>query len=231
MKQYLSLIRQSYINLADGWERYFLTTQIGLFCLFSLSILSSPFKYVLMFLIYSFLAVGTAEIYLKTLQAKNNEFKLLTKNYKSFLNFFITNLVKYIQIAFWSIFFVVPGIIKMIEFSFSTQILSQKPNQDAFLTLKQSKDLANGNKTKLFFVYLSCLLLCVFCLCFCGGVVLLVNSIFPVNKLTIQISIASMFLVLFTFFVLPYIKVLKSNIYLNLILDKKQKKSKNSFSN
>lgn len=221
------LIKESYFELGERWEKYFGITQSALLFVLSLLLLNSPIKYLLMFLLCSFLTFGTTEYFLKALSNKPTFLKIIFKHYPQTIYFAFLQLIKILQIFFWSIFLIIPGITRFIEFSFTTELYCEKPNQDAFNLLEKSKKLTQNNKFKIFFIYLFIVFLTVATFSFSAGMVLLVNLIFPVNNQTIKIAILIIFSVLQGFFVLPYAKILKTKTYFALKEKQTPKRKKN----
>lgn len=55
----------------------------------------------------------------------------------------------------WTLLFVIPGIIKSLAYSLAPYVLSDNPKMTAREALRASIDLTNGNKGKLFYLFLS----------------------------------------------------------------------------
>ena len=75
-------------------------------------------------------------------------FKLLGKSLSLFL-------LKGIFLALWSCLFIIPGIVKSLSYSMAFFILRDNPNIKATEAITRSRKMMNGNKGKLFGLYLS----------------------------------------------------------------------------
>ncbi|XOK60788.1 DUF975 family protein [Paenibacillus elgii] len=76
-------------------------------------------------------------------------------NNNQFGNAFVLNLVSGIFIFLWSLLLIVPGIIAALSYSQAYFIMRDNPGMPALDALRQSKEMMNGHKTRLFMLYLS----------------------------------------------------------------------------
>ena len=98
--------------------------------------------------------------------AKGDRLEFLFEGFKkSFLNSFLASLLSSIFIFLWSLLFIIPGIIKAFAYSMVPYIIAEEPEIDAIEAITKSRELMNGNKLRLFTLYLSFIgwfILCLF---------------------------------------------------------------------
>ncbi|MDO9628367.1 MAG: DUF975 family protein [Acholeplasmataceae bacterium] len=122
------------------------------------------------FIIMGPLLVGQAYYLIDIIEnnAKGDRLEFLFEGFKkSFLNSFIASLLAGIFIFLWSLLFIIPGIIKAFAYSMVPYIIAEEPEIDAVAAITKSRELMNGNKMRLFFLFASFIgwfILCLFTL-------------------------------------------------------------------
>ena len=74
---------------------------------------------------------------------------------KCLVNSIAVYLLQGIFTFFWSLLFVIPGIIKMYSYAMAPYILADNPDMDAMEVIDTSRNMMNGNKWSLFCLDLS----------------------------------------------------------------------------
>ena len=144
--------------------------------------------------VISFLINGPFEYGIKEtalLVARGKEIRVdnLFNGFHVFEKSFLLYLINNIFIFLWSLLFIIPGIIKSLSYSMSFLILQENPDISPNEARKQSMEMMNGNKWRLFCLELS----------FIGWILLSILT----------------FGILF-FWVLPYMNVAHAEFYLSL---------------
>ena len=88
-------------------------------------------------------------------QGKNVEIADLFFGFKNFVQAFVLELVNGILVFLWSLLLIIPGIIKMLAYSMSFFILNENPQISFSDARKQSIEMMDGYKWKLFCLYFS----------------------------------------------------------------------------
>ncbi|MBQ6796634.1 MAG: DUF975 family protein [Clostridia bacterium] len=119
------------------------------------SAVGGPVSFVYNILVTNIVNIGLCFFFLRNRHSDTNLSNLFA-GYKNGLSVnIVTMLLRTIFIALWSLLFVIPGIVKMYEYSMIPYILADNPGisrKDAFAL---SKKMTNGNKGKLFVLDLS----------------------------------------------------------------------------
>ncbi len=102
------------------------------------------------------LTVGTAFYFLNMIRNTDEKNNLLTiffsfKYGKRYLLGVLTSIFTFL----WSLLFVVPGIVKFFSYSLAPYIMAENPDMSANQAITESRRMMNGNKMKLFKLYLS----------------------------------------------------------------------------
>lgn len=91
--------------------------------------------------------------------AVSNLFSQFYRIWDGFCLSFLTQL----YVTFWSLLFVIPGIIKSYSYALAPYLMAERPGMTARAALSASSDLMRGNKLRLFFLqltFLGWILLC-----------------------------------------------------------------------
>jgi uncharacterized membrane protein len=106
-------------------------------------IISGPFKF------------GMALFFLTLITNKNEaKFPLLFSGFSLFVKTLLTYLATCVFFFLWLALFIVPGIIKIYSYSMTFFILTENPSLKPLEAITKSRELMDGNKTKL--MYLHC---------------------------------------------------------------------------
>lgn len=96
------------------------------------------------------LAMGFAIVALNVAREKSIDVGLYFSGFRCFGKAFVLYLTNGILIFLWSLLLVIPGIIKTLSYSMSYMILADNPEMSANEARKQSMQMMNGNKWRLF---------------------------------------------------------------------------------
>ena len=135
------------VSLSGNWG-----VAIGLFLLFQLLLGGTSLSYT-SWLFTGALTVGLCSFFLN-LSSGSVRISMLFDGFnvfgKSFGVIFLTGLF----IMFWSLLLVVPGIIKTYSYSMAFFIVADDPSVGALEAITRSRQIMNGNKWRLFCLYL-----------------------------------------------------------------------------
>lgn len=98
--------------------------------------------------------LGEALYALTYIRNRKVEFKALTEGAPLYLKTFGIYILQLVIVAFWSIFFVIPGIVAALNFSQAYYVLADDPDKGVTQVLAESKMLMQGNR----FTYIRLLL-------------------------------------------------------------------------
>lgn len=101
------------------------------------------------------LEVGLAAFFLNMARRYDTDLGLIFSQFRNIGNLIVFYVVRNIFIVLWSLLFIVPGIIASLGYSMAPYILAEHPEMKATDALKLSKQMMDGNKGKLFVLYLS----------------------------------------------------------------------------
>jgi uncharacterized membrane protein len=110
------------------------------------------------------LAVGLAKFNLSLMRGEEAKTEQIFEGFKNFGNAFGVYILTLIIVCIGMILFIVPGIIAALALSQTFYILSENPDKGIVETLRQSRDMMEGHKMQLFFLYIKFMLLSFLCL-------------------------------------------------------------------
>ncbi len=116
-------------------------------------------------IIGSIVAVGYASYNLKLIDGKFVSIGDLFSFFSHFKNIVLTALLKLVKTLFWTLLFIIPGIIASYNYALTDYLLAENPELSPNDALEKSKSLMYGNRFRLFCLQLSFLgwgILCVF---------------------------------------------------------------------
>ena len=90
--------------------------------------------------------LGEALYTLTYIRNKRIEYRAITEAFGLYLKALWVYVIQIIIVAFWSIFFIVPGLIAAINFSQAFYILADDPHKGVLQILAESKMMMSGNK-------------------------------------------------------------------------------------
>ena len=134
-------------------ESFFIPTHVNLPTL----ILAVAIAFAITYLLKEQIIAGGCRFFLKYRKNQPVDLGELIQCYKdkTFLNVAKVSLIRDLNIALWSLLFVIPGIIKAYEYSMVKYILSVNPTIDYRSALDLSKKIMRGHKFDLFVFHLS----------------------------------------------------------------------------
>jgi uncharacterized membrane protein len=122
-------------------------------------LISSYALYGMMYLIAIPLSLGRYSYFLTLSECGHPDFSEMFFAFKNglgaFFKLIITFILMFLIIMFWSIFLIVPGIIKAYQYSQVFYIRAEDPDIGVFESLKMSKEMMKGHKGELFLLQLT----------------------------------------------------------------------------
>ena len=95
--------------------------------------------------------VGGARFFITGYEKEDVEIKTVFSSFNSeWSNIFITQLKRSVFTTLWTLLFIIPGIIKALEYSFIPYILADHPELTSSEVFERSKELSSGNKWNIF---------------------------------------------------------------------------------
>jgi uncharacterized membrane protein len=113
---------------------------------------------------------------------QNFDIQNIFNGFNYFSNSLIAYLLMLVFIFLWTLLLIIPGIIKALAYSQTFYILADEPEMKPMEALRKSEHMMDGNKTKLFLLYLLFMLLSIACI-FTLGIGLL--FLIPVMQTTL----------------------------------------------
>lgn len=101
------------------------------------------------------LTLGQAGYFLRFRNGENPPIESLFDGFKQFAPALLVQLLIMIFTFLWSLLLIVPGIIAALGYSQAFYILYDQPGLDTMEVIKQSKEMMNGHKGRLFMLLLS----------------------------------------------------------------------------
>lgn len=99
--------------------------------------------------------LGYAKFNLNLIDGKDAGVGNLFSQFKRFGSAFLMNFLVGLFTFLWSLLFVIPGIIKQFSYSMSAFVMLENPHLSACEAITESRRLMNGNKWRLYCLYLS----------------------------------------------------------------------------
>lgn len=99
--------------------------------------------------------LGQARYFIGLRRGFNPQLEVLFDGFKLFTPALVLQLLMGLFIFLWSLLLIVPGIIAALNYSQAFYILNDNPNIRPMDALRQSKEMMNGYKGRLFMLYLS----------------------------------------------------------------------------
>ncbi|MFD3157763.1 DUF975 family protein [Haloimpatiens sp. FM7330] len=101
------------------------------------------------------LTLGLVTYLLNLFRDNNSKIEDVFSGFSSFGKSFVLNLLISIFVFLWTLLLIIPGIIASINYSMSFYILHDNPELSATQALNKSKEMMDGNKLRLFKLWLS----------------------------------------------------------------------------
>ncbi len=110
------------------------------------------------------LALGAAMFSLSVARGKEGKFEQLFDGFKDFANAMLTYLLMLLIVLLWTLLLIVPGIIAALSYSMTFYVLADDRSLKPRQALDRSKEMMDGYKLKLFYLYMRFLLLGLLCI-------------------------------------------------------------------
>lgn len=107
------------------------------------------------FLLIGPLMVGQAKYFLRDARHQQPSFETAFAGFKDYGRNMASGLLMYLFVFLWSLLLFIPGIIKSLSYAMTPYILADNPNIGPREAINESRRMMNGNKGKLFKMYLS----------------------------------------------------------------------------
>lgn len=226
MRKTLSdIIKETFLILNEKWNVYMCSGTLQLLISLVFVLFLPPFGYAVAFIFYTVTMVNLAGHNLRRYENKSAKFEQIF-DFKNFFAILTTKIIKLVQICFWSIFLIVPGILVAIDYSMTDFILAENPKLDSFEALAQSTQLTRKHRAKILVLFcLYCLLSAIIVLFACS-VILIAKFFTAVPNSVVITSLLIITGLLYLFVILPFIKVSLVILYKDLKLDCEKTKTK-----
>lgn len=116
------------------------------------------------FIIGGAITLGYVKFNLDLVDGKKVKFSDLFSQFDRFGEGFLLQLLRTIFITLWTLLFIIPGVIATYRYAMAPYILHENPGMSASEAIRQSKEMMDGNKGRLFclnFSFIGWDLLCV----------------------------------------------------------------------
>ena len=110
------------------------------------------------------LAVGLARFNLSLMRGEEAKTEQIFSGFRNFGNVFGVYILYLIIVVIGMFLFVIPGIIAILTLSQIFFLMGENPERGILDTLRESRDLMDGHKMQLFFLYLKFMLLSILCI-------------------------------------------------------------------
>lgn len=99
--------------------------------------------------------IGYARFNLNLVDGREAKFSQLFSEYTHLFRGFAMYFLQSLYILLWSLLLIIPGIIALLSYAMTPYIMAENPDIGANEAIHTSKEMMNGNKASLFFLYLS----------------------------------------------------------------------------
>ncbi|GCD08509.1 DUF975 family protein [Clostridium tagluense] len=101
------------------------------------------------------ISFGVSRFFLNLIRNTNPKVQDVFMGFKYFFETFLLNLLMGIFILLWTLLLIIPGIVVGLSYAMAYYILIDNPELSAMDAINRSKDMMDGQKWKLFSLYLS----------------------------------------------------------------------------
>lgn len=158
-----ALMRMAYDKLRNKWPIAILTFFIYVVLIAAVGSIKNIGSLLSIFITGPFL-LGSAGFSLAIYRDKEFKPEMIFQGFNRFSTSVSAYLTMLFLIILWSILFIIPGVIAALSYSLTFYILSDDPSISATAALNKSKKMMDGNKLKLFNLYLRLFLLTLLCI-------------------------------------------------------------------
>jgi uncharacterized membrane protein len=113
------------------------------------------FSTVVALVIGSTVKIGHARYYLRIADRKLTWIGALFTYYRQWVTAFLTELLKLVYTALWSLLLIIPGIITALNYSMTPFILAENPLISPTEAMRRSKEIMRGNRWRLVCLHFS----------------------------------------------------------------------------
>lgn len=219
------IIKETFAELNEKWNVYMCASALQLIFSLSLILFLPPFGILLCLFVFAITNVKLALHSTKRIKNQDTNFAEIF-NVKNFFPILTTKIVRAIQVCFWSIFLIVPGIMVALDYCLVDHIMSKNPKMESFEVLSKSANLMQDHKIKMLVLWLIYMLLTAIIILFACSIII-ITKFFLYLSPTFVITFLILVIVILTIFVVqPFIKVSKTIFYLDLIKESENENSK-----
>ena len=190
LKENLLLMREARTSLSGNWGKAAIITLVYILISGCTGILDLPLLSGLVTLaIAGPLSLGYSKVALNILRGEEFGIEQLFDGFRDFIRAFVAGLLISLFVFLFMLLLIVPGVIVALSFSMTFFILLEDDSIDAWEAMKRSKEMMQGHKLKLFYLFLR----------YIGWILL--------GILTLGIGLL---------WVMPYVQVAHANFYMDL---------------
>lgn len=117
--------------------------------------ISGALSFILSIFFVNVIHVGGAKFFLDSTQHESSYETLFFGFKNSYKNIVLIQFIKDVKIALWSLLFIVPGIVKAMEYVMIPYLLAENPNMEKEEVFQKSKEMMNGHKWDYFVLIFS----------------------------------------------------------------------------
>ncbi len=99
--------------------------------------------------------VGMSIVYLEIIRGWNCQFEDMFKGFNNFGTNCLAGILTTVYTILWTLLFIIPGIVKSFSYAMTPYILADHPEMSPSEAITASRIMMDGNKGKLFVLYLS----------------------------------------------------------------------------
>lgn len=107
------------------------------------------------FIIGGSINFGLAAFFLKLIRKEEARFEDLFNGFRYFGKTFLLNLLTTIFTILWFLLFIIPGFVAILKYSMAYYIMNDDPEMGVLEAIRQSKEMMDGHKIRLFNLWLS----------------------------------------------------------------------------
>lgn len=174
-----------------------------------------------------YFCIGVSKFVLGVIRNNKIIYENIFPNIKILIIAFCSKTLSFIISFLWSLLFIFPGILSLINFSFVSMLIADG-EKNSLEALSKSKVLTKNVRFEIFLYYLLCVLFIIVCACASFGVLLLINY-FISTPLWLDLCLGVGLTILPVYlFVLPFTKLCIANLYIEQksMFDKLEKSNK-----
>ena len=165
---------------------------------------------------YGFLCLGVKQYLIGIASNKIQPIESVFSKWRLIVKAFCLKFAITVLSALWTIVFIIPGIITMLNFSMASFVMAEDDNIDALGAMVKSKKLVMGYRGQILIVYLCYIFVSVALLTLLGAIGVAAMYYFKITAWVPIISMAIVYLFIMLILVVPYFELGLTNVYLTL---------------